>query len=90
MRYTPNEITGHLRSTSATPMDWWHYAEEFGTEPALNDVFITDKTQETLARSLATAPTEQWSAQIIMDIQHSSIVARLMPTYSVPGLIDHF
>lgn len=84
-RYTPNEITGHLRSTSPTPMDWWHYAENFGAEPALNEEFITDKTQETLARSLATVAT-QWSAQIIMDILHESIVARLMPAYSVPGI----
>lgn len=85
-RYTPNEITGVLRSTVAQPLDWWHYAEEFGSEPALNDTFMRDKTQETLSRSLATAPSEQWSAQIIMDIQHDSNVARLMPAYSVPGL----
>jgi len=90
LRYTPNEITGVLRSTAAQPMDWWHYAEEFADEPALNADFITDKTQETLARSLATAPTAQWSAQIIMDVLHDSTVARMMPTYSVPGLIDHF
>jgi len=90
LRYTPNEITGVLRSTAAQPLDWWHYAEEFGSEPALNAAFITDKTQETLARSLATAPSAQWSAQIIMDILHEANVARLMPTYGVPGLIDHF
>jgi len=90
MRYTPNEITGVLRSTATQPLDWWHYAEEFGGEPALNAAFITDKTQETLARSLATAPSAQWSAQIIMDVLHENNVARLMPTYSVPGLIDHF
>jgi len=89
-RYTPNEITGVLRSTAAQPLDWWHYSEEFGSEPALNAAFITDKTQETLARSLAVAPNAQWSAQIIMDILHQARVARLMPTYSVPGLIDHF
>lgn len=88
-RYTPNEITGVLRSTVAQPLDWWHLSEEFATEPALNAAFITDKTQETLSRSLATE-TAQWSAQIIMDIQHDSQVARMMPTYSVPGLIDHF
>jgi len=85
-RYTPNEITGVLRSTAAAPLDWWHYAEEFGSEPALNAVFITDKTKETLARSLATQTDENWSAQIIMDILHESHVARLMPAYSVPGL----
>lgn len=90
LRYTPNEITGVLRSTAPQPLDWWHYSEEFANEPALNEEFITDKTQETLARSLATAPSAQWSAQIIMDILHENTVARLLPTYSVPGLIDHF
>lgn len=84
-RYLPNLITGVLRSTDPTPMDWWHYAEEFGSEPALNEDFITDKTQEVLERSLATEG-EQWSAQIIMDIRHDCTVARLMPAYGVPGL----
>jgi len=85
-RYTPNEITGTLRSTAPTPLDWWHYAEEFGSEPGLNETFITDKTQETLARSLAVQTDDNWSAQIIMDILHESQVARLMPAYSTPGL----
>ncbi|QXP08236.1 MAG: major capsid protein [Arizlama microvirus] len=88
-RYTPNEITGVLRSNNATPIDWWHLAEDFASEPTLQGTFIQDKTQETLARALATG-SAQWAAQIIMDILHSSQVARLMPTYSVPGLIDHF
>ncbi|WNK14888.1 MAG: major capsid protein [Microvirus sp.] len=85
-RYTPNEITGVLRSTAPAPLDWWHYAEEFAAEPALNSTFITDKTQETLARSLAVQTENNWSAQIIMDVLHDSQVARLMPAYSVPGL----
>jgi len=91
-RYTPNEVTGVMRSQTPTPMDWWHLAEEFENEPALNGDFITDKTREVLARALAidTEESTQWSAQIIFDIQHDSTVARLMPTYSVPGLIDHF
>lgn len=89
MRYTPNEITGVLRSTAPQPLDWWHLSEEFGTEPALNADFITDKTKETLARALATAPSEQWSAQIIFDIQHGGSLARLLPAYGVPG-IDRF
>ncbi|QXP08016.1 MAG: major capsid protein [Arizlama microvirus] len=87
MRYTPNEITGVFRSTNATPLDWWHYSEEFGTEPALNATFIEDKTQETLERSLATDSADQWSAQILMDILHDNTVARLLPTYGVPGLV---
>jgi len=91
-RHTPNEITGVLRSTATAPLDWWHLSEEFENEPALNAGFIADKTQEVLARALAvdTATSEQWSAQIIMDILHDSHVARMMPAYAVPGLIDHF
>lgn len=87
-RYTPNEITGPLRSTATLPLDWWHLSEEFDNEPALNAEFITDKTQEILARCLAidTATSQQWSCQIIMDILHESIVARMMPAYSVPGI----
>ena len=88
-RYTPNEITGFLRSNYTQPLDWWHLAEEFTAMPELNEDFITDKTQETLARALATAPSAQWSAQVIMDILHTGQVARLMPAYSVPG-IDRF
>lgn len=88
-RYTPNEITGQLRSTVPQPMDWWHLSEEFAGEPGLNNAFIADQTVNVLARCLATAPTEQWSAQIIMDVLHESKVARLMPAYSVPG-IDRF
>lgn len=87
MRYTPNEITGVLRSTATAPLDWWHYSEEFATEPALNAAFITDKTQETLERSLAVDSATQWSAQIIMDVLHDNTVARLLPTYGVPGLL---
>lgn len=91
-RYTPNEITGVLRSTASQPLDWWHLAEEFENEPALNREFIEDKTYEVLGRALAidTDTSQQWSAQIIMDILHDSVVARLMPVNSVPGLIDHF
>lgn len=87
-RYTPNEITGPLRSTATLPLDWWHLAEEFGNEPALNASFITDKTKEILGRCLAidTTTSEQWSCQIIMDILHDSTVARMMPAYSVPGI----
>ncbi|WNK13086.1 MAG: major capsid protein [Microvirus sp.] len=86
MRYTPNEITGVLRSTAPQPLDWWHYSEEFGTEPGLNPAFITDKTQETLARSLFSSPSAQWSSQFVMDISHVSRVARMLPAYGVPGL----
>lgn len=88
-RYTPNEITGMFRSIAPTSIDIWHYSEEFATRPTLNDAFITDPSMETIARSLAVGE-EAAGQQILMDVLHRIQATRPMPTYSVPGLIDHF
>lgn len=88
-RYTPNEITGLFRSSHPNTIDVWHYAEEFGTAPALNDTFIQDPSEDTLARSLAVG-ADAAGQQILLDILHRVQATRPMPTYSVPGLIDHF
>ncbi|UDN67796.1 major capsid protein [robinz microvirus RP_121] len=88
-RYTPNEITGLFRSTTASNIDIWHYAEEFASAPTLNNAFIQDPSQATLARSLAVG-TEAAGQQILCDVLFRVDATRPMPTYSVPGLIDHF
>ena len=36
----PSQIKGEFLSTYATPLDYWHLAEEFGAEPALDSTFI--------------------------------------------------
>lgn len=88
-RYTPNEITGLFRSQVPNSIDVWHYAEEFATAPPLNDGFITDPSIDTLARSLAVGESAA-GQQILFDVAHRVIATRPMPTYSVPGLVDHF
>lgn len=88
-RYTPNEITGLFRSQVASSIDVWHYAEEFLTPPALNNTFIEDPSIDTLGRSLAVGEAAS-GQQILMDLLHRVVATRPMPTYSVPGLIDHF
>lgn len=87
-RYTPNEITGLFRSTAASSIDIWHYAEEFATAPQLNSTFIQDKSIATLARSMAVGEASD-GVQILLDVAHRVQATRPMPTYSVPGLIDH-
>lgn len=89
MRYTPNEITGMFRSNATGTIDVWHYAEDFNTPPALNNTFIRDPSQATFGRSLAVGALAN-GQQILMDILHQVQATRPMPTYSVPGLIDHF
>ena len=41
-RYHPSVITGQLRSTCSTPLDYWHLAQKFESLPKLNAEFIED------------------------------------------------
>ena len=83
-RYKPSMITGQFRSNYAQSLDNWHVAQDFGSLPALNASFIEENPP--MDRVLAT-PSEP---DIILDAYFDLKCARPMPTYSVPGLIDHF
>lgn len=83
-RYKPSIITGKLRSTYSTPLDFWHLSQKFTSLPALNSTFIEDNPP--IARALA-VPTEP---QIVFDSFFNLKCARPMPAYGIPGLIDHF
>lgn len=86
-RYFPSQITGLFRSTAAGTLDLWHYSQRFLTLPALNSAFIQE--QPPMARTLAVGAAAN-GQQFIFDSLIKAKVARPMPLYSVPGLIDHF
>lgn len=85
-RYKPSQITGLFKSTSAGAIDGWHLAQKFTSLPTLNSTFI----QETppMSRILAVGASAN-GQQIIFDSFFDNKIARPMPMYSVPGLIDH-
>lgn len=83
-RYKPSIITGKFRSTEATPLDFWHLAEKFTALPTLNATFIEQVPP--ISRVVAVTTEPQFLLDSFFDIQ----TARPMPTYSVPGLMDHF
>ena len=83
-KYAPNQITGKLRSTYSTPLDFWHLAQKFTSLPALNDTFIKDSPP--IGRVIA-VPSEP---HFILDSFINLNCARPIPMYSIPGLIDHF
>ncbi|WNK14745.1 MAG: major capsid protein [Microvirus sp.] len=87
LRYSPSQITGLFRSTSAATLDTWHLSQKFTALPVLGSTFI----QETppLSRVLAVGAGAN-GAQLIFDSFFDMTVARPLPMYSVPGLIDHF
>jgi hypothetical protein len=86
-RHKPSQITGLFRSTSAGTLDGWHLAQNFTSLPTLNNTFISDNPP--LERALAVG-AEANGQQFIFDSFFNVKMARPMPMYSVPGLIDHF
>lgn len=86
-RYKPSMVTGKMRSTTTThtaSLDTWHLALDFGSEPALNDTFIPDAPP--IDRVIAVTGEPHFLLDAAFNFTH----VRPMPTYSVPGLIDHF
>lgn len=84
-RYKPSQITGQFRSqATGGSLDSWHLAQDFESLPALNASFIEENPP--VERVIA-VPSEP---HLIMDMFFDLKCARPMPTYSVPGLIDHF
>lgn len=88
-RYRPSLITGYFRSTTTPTIDYWHYAQKFTALPVLDNTFITDGSQAVVSRSTAVGAAAD-GQQFIMDAFFDLKAARLLPMYSVPGLIDHF
>ena len=86
-RYKPSQITGLFKSTSASTIDAWHYAQKFTSLPTLNSTFIQDTPPVDRTTAVGAAANGQ---QFLMDAFFDCKMARPMPMYSVPGLIDHF
>ncbi|QKI28927.1 VP1 [Kummerowia striata gokushovirus] len=83
-RYKPSTVTGKFRSTASGSLDVWHLAQEFGSLPVLGASFIEEDPP--VDRVIA-VPSEP---HFLFDSVFNFKCARPMPTYSVPGLIDHF
>ena len=85
-RYKPSRVAGAFRSTYATPLDMWHYADEYSGLPTLSHSWLVETTAN-IDRTLTVASTVE--DQFIADFYFSVNATRPMPVYSIPGLIDH-
>lgn len=83
-RYGRSKITGILRSGVTGTLDAWHLAQNFATAPGLNQTFIEDTPP--VARVIAVPTEPHFICDMFFDVKST----RPLPTYSVPGLIDHF
>ena len=83
-RYKPSFVTGQMRSNFAQSLDTWHLAQDFGSLPALNASFIEENPPVDRVTAVQNYPN------MILDMFFNLKCARPMPTFGVPGLIDHF
>ena len=83
-RYKPSQITGQMRSNYSSSLDTWHLAQDFGSLPSLNASFIEENPPVDRVTAVQNYPN------LILDMYFKLKCARPMPTYGVPGLIDHF
>ena len=80
-RYANNKITGEFNSDYATPLDSWHYGDDYSEAPTLSDNWIRE-TDINVERTLAIQNQDQWHADFYFD----QTWVRPMPIYSIPQL----
>jgi hypothetical protein len=83
-RYGVSKIVGQFRSDHATSLDAWHLSQDWSACPALNQSFIEEAVPIDRVVASATDPS------LIGDFWFECTCVRPLPTFSVPGLIDHF
>lgn len=86
LRSRPSTIAGDMRSASTTSLDIWHYGDDYKVAPTLSQSFI-EETPTFVDRTIAVKSTAL--DQFIFDIYYQQSAVRCLPTYSIPGLVDH-
>ncbi len=83
-RYKPSRTSGKMRSGGSGSLDQWHLALDFAALPLLNAAFIEDAPP--FQRVVAVINEPEFFGDFYFDFK----CARPMPTFGVPGMIDHF
>lgn len=80
-RYEQNIVTGEMNSNYETPLDSWHYADDYSELPTLSDEWIRE-TRVNVDRTLAIQNQDQFKCSFYFD----STWYRPLPIYSIPSL----
>jgi len=71
-----------FRSTFTTPLDMWHFAENFAVRPALNAPFVQSTTPVTRVLQAPAFAGQAFLCDMLFDCR----MVRCMPMYSLPGM----
>lgn len=83
-RYKPSRITGEFRSSFPQSLDTWHLSQDFENAPTLSQEFIEENPPFDRVIAVQDEP------HFLFDSYVKLRCARPMPTYAVPGMMDHF
>lgn len=83
-KYQPSRISGAFRSSYATPLDMWHFSQQFAARPTLGATFIAEDPPVERALQVASLLGQQF----LIDALFEERMVRCMPMYSIPGLGD--
>lgn len=86
-RYLPDRISGLCRTNANSGLDIWHFADYYQNPPTLSDEWMHEDSSN-IDRCLAVKQSTA-GFQFYCDILVNNRATRLLPLYSVPGLIDH-
>lgn len=86
-RYHQNKVSSILASDSNSGFDIFHYAQDFPSAPTLSSTFI-QQAPDSVDRTLMIDSSA--CDQFILNAQGVVKATRIMPLFSIPGLIDHF
>lgn len=85
-RYMPSRVAGEMRSTAPQPLDSWHFGDKYNAVPSLSASWIQEDPSN-VDRVLSVNHTI--ADQLFTDAVINCKVTRVMPLYSIPGLLDH-
>lgn len=85
LRYRPSQVSGLLNPAANNSLAFWTLANKFEQVPTLSKSFI-EQDRNNIKRCLVTGEN---GPDFIADFYFKATYVRPMPTYSIPGLIDH-
>jgi hypothetical protein len=86
MRLGWKYVTGEMRSNATTPLDAWHYADDYNQCPALSGDWIDEDTQEVdRTITIQSNVSNQLFGDFLFTVEHT----RGMSMYGTPGFMDH-
>lgn len=87
-RYNRKICTGEMRSSLSNTLDSWHYADYYDETPTLGSVWMADNSKILIDRTLAVS--SELADQFFGAFDFATTLTTWLPTYSIPGYVDHF